>query len=181
MSEGDDILIVEGKTIKLLGKVAAKTVNPQLSQDLWQPVSGQRSEEPWELIYFIANPRELNLPFREFERLFKYDKPRQLRGFTTVKRERVAAFYQEYDDLYSVLVRIQKGEPVSKVDVADLPLDDRPVVPLEPEMIEEVLKSDLVSDHVKMQWKLARLGIKAGERCSGTEVEGSDRPPRDRR
>ena len=31
MAEGDEILIVEGQTIKLLGRVAAKDVNPQLS------------------------------------------------------------------------------------------------------------------------------------------------------
>lgn len=165
MGEGDDILIVEGKTIKLLGKVAAKTVNRALSKDLWQSVSGKGGEEPWELIYFIANPRELNLPFAEFERLFKYTKPRQLRGFTVVSQERIEAFYEQYDDLYSVLVRIQRGEPVSKkVDAAESPLDESPFVPLEPEIIEEVLRSELVSDHVKMQWKLARLGIKAGER-----------------
>ena len=34
MNEGDEILIVEGQTIKLLGRVACKDVNPRLSQEL---------------------------------------------------------------------------------------------------------------------------------------------------
>src|SRR5690606_11604351 len=34
MEEGDDLLIVEGDTIKFLGKVAMKTVNPMLSREL---------------------------------------------------------------------------------------------------------------------------------------------------
>jgi len=36
MKQGDDILIVEGKSIKLLGKIAAKTINPSLSKELWK-------------------------------------------------------------------------------------------------------------------------------------------------
>ena len=35
---------------------------------------------------------------------------------------------------------------------------------IRPDVVEEALRSDLVSDHVRMQWKLARLGLKAGER-----------------
>ena len=35
---------------------------------------------------------------------------------------------------------------------------------LEPEDVDELIASPEVSDHAKMQWKLARLGLKAGER-----------------
>src|SRR3990170_5927661 len=49
MQQGDDILIVEGDTIKLLGKVAAKTINPDLSKDLWKSLKGS-SAEVWSLI-----------------------------------------------------------------------------------------------------------------------------------
>jgi hypothetical protein len=34
MAEGDDLLIVEGANIKFMGKVALKTVNPELSREL---------------------------------------------------------------------------------------------------------------------------------------------------
>jgi hypothetical protein len=55
MSEGDEILIVEEQTIKLLGRVAAKDTNPDLSRELWKNLRGD-SKEGWDLIYFIANP-----------------------------------------------------------------------------------------------------------------------------
>src|SRR5207244_1454393 len=38
MEEGDDLLIVEGATIKFMGKVALKTVNPNLSRELWHNI-----------------------------------------------------------------------------------------------------------------------------------------------
>jgi hypothetical protein len=39
-----------------------------------------------------------------------------------------------------------------------------PAVALEREDVDELIASPEVSDHAKMQWKLARLGLKAGER-----------------
>jgi hypothetical protein len=51
------------------------------------------------LIYFIANPVEVGRAFSEFCRLFGYEETYQLRGLTTVRREK-EAFYDRYDDLY---------------------------------------------------------------------------------
>ncbi len=165
MSQGDDILIVEGGTVRLIGKVAAKVESKELSQELWKSLNVGGSTT-WELIYFIANPRELDLPFREFCRLFGYAEHLQLRGFTAVAAERLETFYARYDDLYSVLVRIQQGEPVAqkRQEVAlttDLPA---PMTEIGLDDIDEALKTRIISDHIRMQWKLARLGIKAGER-----------------
>lgn len=166
MSAGDDVLIVEGDTIRLIGKIAAKTENRALSQELWKDLSG-RDSTTWELIYFIANPRELNVPFSEFRRLFQYESTYRLRGFATVAPERLERFYEQYDDLYSILERIKKGEPVSRkgaiVEALRIPKPED-LVELQPDQLEEVLQAELVSDHIKMQWKLARLGLKAGER-----------------
>jgi len=166
MSQGDDLLIVEGDSIKLIGKVAAKVESASLSRELWQPLRGG-SDSSWELIYFIANPRELDVPFEEFCSLFGYAKTFQLRGFTPVAPARLEAFYQKYDDLYSILVRIQKGEPVAQ-RVSDLAiLTDAPkpdLTEVSREEIDEALRLPAVSEHVRMQWKLARLGLKAGER-----------------
>src|SRR5437868_2332994 len=38
MSQGDDLLIVEGDSIKLIGKVAAKVESNALSRELWRPL-----------------------------------------------------------------------------------------------------------------------------------------------
>lgn len=168
MSEGDDILIVEGNSVKLIGKIAGKVESSDLSRELWKPLTG-RGDITWKLIYFIANPRELNLPFSKFCRLFGYEPSYRLRGFTTVSTDKLEAFYAKYDDLYSVLVRMQAGEPVSEKppELSSLPPHSRlsdALVEIPADDVEEVLRTELVSDHVKMQWKLARLGIKAGER-----------------
>ena len=176
MVEGDDLLIVEGDSIKLIGKIAAKTVSADLSRELWKPLSGGKAK-PWELIYFIANPRELHVPFRELCKLFGYSENLQLRGFTTVADDKIRAFYDRYDDLYSILLRLQSGDAIATKQYP--PAVQRPsaalakdsLVEIEPEDVEQVLRSDLVSDHVKMQWKLARLGLKAGEREFGFQSE----------
>lgn len=168
MSQGDDILIVEGSTVKLMGKVAAKTINPALARELWKHLDGEGGTT-WELIYFIANPREISVSFTEVGKLFGYSPDYQLRGFTTITAERLIAFYERYDDLYSILERLQTGSPIVERTVpseapATLTTPETELVELEPEQIDAVLQDRLVSDHVRMQWKLARLGIKAGER-----------------
>ncbi len=114
MSEGDEILIVEGQTIKLLGRVAAKDSNPALSRELWKNLRGSTAEG-WDLVYFIANPREIELPFREFCRLVEWNEDFQLHGFTNLSRERLEKFYEKYDDLYSILIRLKSGDRVQEV------------------------------------------------------------------
>ena len=101
MSPGDDVLIVEGNSVRLIGKIAAKVESEGLSRELWKPITGTGGTT-WQLIYFIANPRELDLPFQEFCRLFGYDDSYRLRGFTSVAPNRLERFYSKYDDLYSV-------------------------------------------------------------------------------
>jgi hypothetical protein len=68
MVPGDVILIVEGAIIKLLGKIAAVTVNQNLSRELWKNLRPDKVDG-WDLIYFIANPQEIDLPFAEFCKL----------------------------------------------------------------------------------------------------------------
>jgi hypothetical protein len=160
MAEGDDLLIVEGETIKLMGKVALKTVNPGLSRELWKNIRGDTTEG-WDLVYFIANPVEIEVPFRQFCRLFGYGENYQLRGFTAVSTEKLEQFYDRYDDLYSILVKIRAGQPVAERSAPSRPAE---LVQVETDDVAQVLQSDLVSDHVKMQWKLASLGLKAGEK-----------------
>ena len=164
MAEGDDLLIVEGNTIKFMGKVALKTVSPDLSRELWKNLHGH-TNAGWDLIYFIGNPIEIGVPFQNFCRLFGYGDNYQLRGFTSVASSKLEEFYDRYDDLYSILIRMG----------ADLPVAEKPVptvaepqgsqlIEIQREDIAQVLQSDAVSDHVKMQWKLANLGLKAGEK-----------------
>src|SRR6266851_3786585 len=52
MSPGDDVLIVEGNSVRLIGKIAAKVENEELSRELWKPLTG-KGATPWKLVYFI--------------------------------------------------------------------------------------------------------------------------------
>ena len=97
--------------MRLIGKIVGKVESAELSRELWKPLRGG-GDTTWKLIYFIANTRDLDLPFDEFCRLFGYAPDYQLRGFSTVAADKLQSFYDKYDDLYSVLVRLQAGEPV---------------------------------------------------------------------
>ncbi|MFA7464704.1 MAG: hypothetical protein WCY54_06575 [Syntrophales bacterium] len=159
MSPGDDILIVEGETIKLLGKIAAKTVNKDLSRELWKNLKNTEADEGWDLIYFIANPLEIDLPFSAVRNLFGYSEDFRLRGFSNIADDRLTEFYDQYDDLYSILQRIKAGGPVEKkiMQVQETPADYTPIP-------EDVQHDRAVSDHLSMQWKLIQLGLKTGSK-----------------
>jgi len=158
MADGDEILIVEGKTIKLLGRIAGKLISPSLSAELWKNIRGDTTEG-WNLIYFIANPREIDLPFAEFCRLLGYEEHLQLRGFTSISKKRLETFYAQFDDLYSILLRLKHGDRVEEIPERDaykqLPIrDEELLAPPEREM----------SEHLRMQWLLLKMGCQAGEK-----------------
>lgn len=164
MQPGDDILIVEGDTIKLLGKVAAKTVNPDLSRELWKNIKGETTEG-WNLIYFIANPLEIGLPFSEFKKIFNYEPNWSLRGFTKISEDKIKEFYDQYDDLYSVLQRIKSGERIEQKQeslIKEKLAAEK--YELKQEDIDEILDNQKLSEHLIIQWKLIRLGLKSGSK-----------------
>jgi hypothetical protein len=164
MQASDDILIVEGDTIKLLGKIAAKTVNADLSRELWKNIKGE-SSVGWDLIYFIANPLEINLPFSEFIKLFEYKPNYSLRGFTVVGDEKLNQFYSKYDDLYSILQRIKLGEQLYEKETSlPYPEYEEEKLYVKEEDIREKIADKEISEHVRMQWKLLLLGLKAGSK-----------------
>jgi len=162
MQDGDEILIVEGATIKLLGRVACKAINPDLSRELWKNLRGEITEG-WDLIYFIANPREIELPFSQFCTLFGYEANYQLRGFTSIASDRLASFYERYDDLYSILIRMKKGQAIEQV-AEPTALKETAAeysAPAEPTNDDS---SAVPSDHLRMQWLLLKMGRHAGEK-----------------
>jgi hypothetical protein len=164
MQPGDDILIVEGATIKLLGKIAATTINKELSRELWHDMTG-RSNRVWSLIYFIANPLEIELPFTVINELFNYRRNYRPYGFTNVSSANLTEFYSKYDDLYSILQRMREGRPYEqKSEPEILKVSEEAVRELQAEDVREILKDSELSDHVRMQWQLIHLGLKTGAR-----------------
>ena len=168
MSAGDDVLIVEGATIRSIGKIAAKLESPALSRELWQSIRGERDIDLGADLLHREHPRA-QPALRGFGSLLGYERNYRLRGFATVASDKLERFYERYDDLYSVLVRLQAGQPVVEripaagaLESAGTARED--LVEVQPEDVEEILRTELVSDHVRMQWTLAKLGLKAGER-----------------
>lgn len=167
MNPGDEVLIVEGDTVRLLGRVAAKTVNPKLSRELWKNIHGN-STEGWDLIYFIANPREIGIPFTTVCRLLGYSHNYPRRGFTAVSEETLKAFYSVYDDLYSILIAEKEGMPIQKLPQPIIPypkVEDQLSAAAESASDEVgTTGNNEVSEHTKMQWLLLRMGRQAGEK-----------------
>ena len=162
MSPGDDILIVEGNTIKLLGKIAATTDSADLSRELWGNLTGNTAVV-WSLIYFIANPIEIDLPFTTVNTLFGYQGNYRPQGFTGIAHDRLEEFYSKYDDLYSILLRIKQGQQYEVRNTEEqLQVKEDVVAELQPEDVEEILKEKELSDHVRIHWKLVHLGLKTG-------------------
>ena len=106
MHEGDEVLIVKGKIIKFHGRIGDKVISAGLSPELWHDLAGGPRAQSWDLIYFIVNPMEIEVPFAEFCSLVDYKSDFQLHGFTKVSNARLTRFYQKYTDLYSIVTRL---------------------------------------------------------------------------
>lgn len=161
MRAGDDVLIVEGDHVRLLGKAAFKIVSPDLSHELWKNIKDPREPTGWDLVYFIANPLEVDVAWVEVCRLFGWSENFRLQGFASVSDEKLRDFYSRYDDLYSILIRIRDG----RAPEARTPVE--PTIGREFEQTAQSPEQDpvpVVSEHVRMQRLLARLGRKAGHK-----------------
>ena len=138
-----------------------------MSRELWKNLKG-KTTDGWDLIYFIANPLQIDLPFSEFNKLFDYKPNYKLQGFTGISGNKLKGFYLKYDDLYSVLQRIKAGEMIEqrKEEIDEQETIEKELIVPEPELPEIVddINDEQYSDHIIMQFKLARLGVKAGSK-----------------
>jgi hypothetical protein len=161
MKPGDEVLIVVGPKVKLLARIAAKECNPRLSRELWHNLDGNNTAG-WDLIYFLANPVEIDVPFSDVCALLSYKDDFQLRGFMSVAKDRLDGFYSQYDDFYSVLVAIREGRQLRKLDPN---LEEADVVVAEdPRSLSSQIPLERnTEDHIWMQWTLLKLGRQAGE------------------
>ena len=162
MAEGDDLLIVEGANIRFIGKIALKVVSTELSRELWDNINPKEPAANWNLIYFIANPLELEVPFTAFCRLLGYSEEYRLQGFSSVSEDKLGEFYEKYDDLYSILIKEENNQPVVQKETNVVRRPD----PSEhyPDESDAVAPGPILSEHVAMQCKLAYMGKKAGQK-----------------
>ncbi len=73
-------------------------------------------------ISFILSLIRWRLIFLSLEiiKLFNYSPDYTLRGFSNISDDRLKEFYNQYDDLYSILQRIKRGEKIEKKNAYDL-------------------------------------------------------------
>src|SRR5207247_9247766 len=95
MADGDEILIVEGETIKLLGRIAGKLISPSLSAELWKNIRGDTTEG-WNLIYFIANPEKTVFRSQDFFGLFDWEGTFRFGVLTVFLKNVLKTFYVKF-------------------------------------------------------------------------------------
>ncbi len=139
---------------------AGKIQSAALSAELWRNLRGD-TNEPWELIYFIANAREINLPFSTFAPLVGYEPDYLPQGFSRVRDERLQTFFAHYDDVYSVLLRLKGGDRVQELPE---PAALKEPKPRRDEEVPILPPAD-ASDHLRMQWLLLKNGTPGGAEC----------------
>lgn len=149
MEEGDYILIYKAGHIILAAEVAMKVRNPKLAKNYW----GEDADgKTWELIYFMINEAEVNIPMEKLNRYLGYGEKYFPRGFMAIEQTKVNELLSQYGDLLSILQRIQVGQKPEEIDVE------------KQRVVEQVLEEQIEkapTDHTEMQWRLIRLGQKA--------------------
>lgn len=145
MAPGDVVLIYNGGRICFAGEIAAKARNKELARYFW---SENEAGSTWELMYFIVNDEQTNVPIEKLNPLFGYQSQYRPQGFSMINESAVANFAQSYGDILGVLKTLERGEELIHVparrDVLNAHID---------EQIERVS-----TEHDEMQWRLIRLG-----------------------
>lgn len=149
MEAGDYVLIYRGGKIILAAEVAMKVRNPKLAEHYW----GQDTDgKTWELIYFLINESEVDIPMEKLNTYLGYGEKYFPRGFMAIDKEKVNKLLVHYGDLLSFLQRIESGQKPEEIDV-----DAKKAFA---QIVEEKVER-APTEHDEMQWRLIRLGNKA--------------------
>ena len=105
MQPGDDILFTVGQQVKVVGKIALKTISPELSEVLWPSAEGR----VFSLIYFIAEVIKVNTPLSKVFTALGYNPNYTMQGLTSVSGERLKAFYANHKDILSLVMTDNTG------------------------------------------------------------------------
>jgi hypothetical protein len=145
MAPGDVVLIYNSGRICFAGEIAAKVRNKDLARYFW---SEDDAGSTWELMYFIVNDEQTNVPVDKLNPLFGYQPQYRPQGFSMINESAVANFAESYGDILGALKTLERGEELLHVpvrrDVLNAHID---------EQIERVS-----TEHDEMQWRLIRLG-----------------------
>src|SRR3989344_332558 len=145
MDAGDIVLIYNKGYIKFIGEVAAKVRNQELSRYFWRE---NETGSTWELMYFIVNEEEVNVPIEKLNPFFGYQLHFRPQGFLMVNQKAVDNFSRSYGDVLGVLKTLEKGEELMRV-------------PSRAELFSSEIDEQLEkrpNEHDEIKWRLIRLG-----------------------
>jgi hypothetical protein len=89
MERGDYVLCVYDSTYHYVAQVLAKHDNRELAEAVW---GTNEQGQTWQLMYFLTEPREIDLPLSELANHLH----RRYQGFTRISDERLDAIAEEY-------------------------------------------------------------------------------------
>jgi hypothetical protein len=149
MEPGDYVMVYRGGKVILAAEVAMKVRNPELARHFWQE---DRTSKTWELMYFLINDVEVNVPQSEVNKYLGYPTNYFPRGFMAIQQEKANHLLSAYGDLLSLLKKLEQGQKLEEVDVKKQKEFQ--------EFVEEK-KERAPTEHDEMQWRLISLGNKA--------------------
>jgi len=136
---------IDGDRCIVIGADPKEKKFKDLARYFW---SENETGSTWELMYFIVNDEQTNVPIEKLNPLFGYKTHYRPQGFSMINEQAVANFAQSYGDILGVLKTLERGEELIHVplhrDVLNAHID---------EQIERVS-----TEHDEMQWRLIRLG-----------------------
>lgn len=146
MSPGDIVLIYSKGRIRVVGEIAAKARSKELARYFWKEADDGKT---WELIYFIVNDQQVDVPLSKLNPLFGYKEKYSPQGLTMIDPKKVKTFARNYGDILGVVKTLEGGEELHTVPVAEIDQVS--------EEIEEKI-AEAPTEHDEMQWRLIRLG-----------------------
>ncbi|MFH1207145.1 MAG: hypothetical protein V1668_00885 [Patescibacteria group bacterium] len=148
MQPGDYVMIYKSGKIILAAEVAMKVRNPLFAQYFWK---SDREGKTWELMYFLINEQEVNVPIAQLNKYLTYGEGYFPRGFMAVDQEKTNKLLLLYGDLISLLQRIESGQKPEEIDFEKKKVFEH--------VVEEQVER-APTEHDEMQWRLIRLGNK---------------------
>lgn len=106
INNGDEILIVEEDNIKFMGKLVAKTENPELATMLWPDYSSKNRK--FSLIFIIFDLIPIDLHFYKLAKFFGYSEDWIPEGLTLIPNEKLSSQKLEEGGIYRLLWSLKK-------------------------------------------------------------------------
>jgi hypothetical protein len=155
MKEGDYILIYRKKKFIAIGEVAHRLHNKKLAEFFW---GRDKNGQTWEYMYFIINEEPINLPVERLNHYLDYSRDYFPQGFMGIAEEKLQRVNTRYGDFYDLIISLNQGRKIKKVQKVDEQLAAQIA-----DLAEREYKTPEPTPHDEMQWYLIKIGLASGD------------------